>query len=263
MIRTSGAVLLGLLGVSTSAGGWGPDGHKITGRVAEWHLDPKAAEAVRKILGPNRSLADISNEADEVRTRRPETAPWHYVNNPIDQKGLNREKFCPAKQCVVGAIERFTEVLKNSGATPQARYEALYFLVHFVGDLHQPLHSGDRRDRGGNDVKVEFLGTTSNLHRVWDSGILLQKKLDPAILAQQLNASISGAQKRAWSAGTPESWSLEAHQLARQVAYRFRYSRTGPVVLAVPYLRRSAPMVERQLSRAGIRLASLLNQLLQ
>ena len=243
--------------VCRAAHGWGPDGHKIVARIAERHLEAKAARAVRQILGPDRKLADIASIADDVRNEQ--TGPWHYVNIPISSSVFEGALYCPNNHCVVGAIERFRDQLKAPGTSPQAAFEALYNVVHFVGDMHQPLHCGDRRDRGGNEVKVEFLGKPTNLHRVWDSGILDFLHMDWEILARKLG-KISKSKRSAWSRGSVESWAMESHDLARDVAYRFQTPASGPVVLGEAYARRGGPVVRRQLAKAGIRLAYVLNQ---
>ncbi|MBI3697323.1 MAG: S1/P1 nuclease [Acidobacteria bacterium] len=241
------------------ASGWGPEGHKITGRIAEKYLTSRAKRAVGKILGPDRNLPGITNIADEVRAKKPETGPWHYINIPITETVFDRAKYCPQGQCVVAAIERARDRLKSPGGSADERYEALYNLVHFLGDIHQPLHAGDRGDRGGNEVKVELLGQPSNLHRVWDSGLLDTLHGDWEVLSNRLG-KISRAKRRTWSGGTPQSWAMESHDLARDVAYRFETPGSGPVLLGDDYVKRSLPVAEQRLAQAGIRLAHVLNQ---
>jgi len=238
---------------------WGQEGHRITAQIAERRLSAKALAAVRQILGPNRSLADIANLADEVRNQHPETAPWHYVDIPLTATSLDRAKYCPNDQCVIGAIERFQRELAAPGLSPERRYEALYYIVHFVGDLHQPLHCADRDDRGGNDVPVEFQGQAMNLHQVWDSGIINSMHLDGEKLRRL--GKISRRRRRAWGRGTPGQWAMESHDLARDVAYRFPEPGMDPVVLDRNYERRAASVVRTQLAKAGYRLAYALNQI--
>ncbi|HYM12019.1 MAG TPA: S1/P1 nuclease [Bryobacterales bacterium] len=244
---------------------WGSVGHKIASQIAEAHLDPQAAAAVRQILGPNRHLADIANLADDVRDRRPETEPWHFVDIPLDATSYDPARDCPRGECLIAAIARFQAELAKPGLAPPARFEALYNLVHLVEDLHQPLHCEDNHDRGGNDVAVEFLGKAGNLHRAWDSGILdwmLRYHPDHwEFLARRLGR-ISRTEQSMWSRGTAEEWAMESHGLARDVAYQFHRPAAGPVALDMAYVRRAAPVVRRQLAKGGIRLAYLLNQTL-
>jgi hypothetical protein len=238
--------------------GWSADGHRIVAQIAESHLDPRAAAAVQQILGPDRHLADISSRADDMRNEQKETAPWHFVNIPIGASAFNRALYCPANQCVVGAVERFRDQLKARSSL-QASYEALYNVVHFIGDLHEPLHGGDRGDRGGNDVNVEFLGKPTNLHRVWDSGILEALDRDWEYWARKLG-KISRVNTSAWSRGTVVDWAMESHDLSRDVVYRFEQPSSGSAVLGKAYLRRGSPVVQQQLAKAGIRLAYVLNE---
>ena len=109
---------------------------------------------------------------DQIRRDRAATGPWHYVDIPIDKPHLDMARDCPKGDCVIAKIEEFQKVVVDPAATPVQRKEALMFLVHFVGDMHQPLHCSDNKDKGGNDVKLDFFGRPSNLHSVWDSGLL-------------------------------------------------------------------------------------------
>jgi hypothetical protein len=212
---------------------------------------------VSEILGPGRRLADIANLSDDARKERPATAPWHYVNIPFDAEGFYRPRDCPEDQCVIGAIERFRDELRKPGLLPEARFEALFHLVHFIGDLHQPLHCL-ARDHGGNDLQVVFLGRPNNLHRVWDTELIRYLDPSPERLLEKLSA-IPATSERVWTGGTPESWALESHRLARGVAYRLGRKTHQGVVLDRSYARRATPVVTQQLQKAGIRIAVVLN----
>ena len=115
--------------------------------------------------------------ADQIRMQRPETAPWHYVNIPIhpapdEPSDYDATRDCPNDACVVAKIEQFERVLADRQVSQRQRLEALKYLVHFVGDVHQPLHTSNDHDRGGNEVPVTFMGRQTNLHAVWDTGII-------------------------------------------------------------------------------------------
>jgi hypothetical protein len=138
---------------------WGREGHEINAMIAEQRLQPEARETVTTLLGGT-TFIEASMWADEVRAK--ETAVWHYVNIPIDEESYDADRHCPKQQCVIAQIERFRHVLSNPAADFGKRQKALKYLIHFVGDLHHPLHPGDNHDRGGNDVQVEFLGQTIN-----------------------------------------------------------------------------------------------------
>lgn len=110
-----------------------------------------------------------STWADEIRRDRPETAPWHYVDIKVTSTGLDRGRNCPGDDCVVAQIEKDLAIVRDRTLAPPIRAEALRFLIHFVGDLHQPLHAADSHDRGGNEVRVVLDGELTNLRAVWDT----------------------------------------------------------------------------------------------
>ena len=152
--------------------GWGPEGHSLVARLAAAHLTPVAAERVAEILGPDTTMQSISSWPDQIRHDRAVTGPWHYIDIHIDKPHLDMARDCPKGDCVIAKIEDFRKVVVDPAATAVQRKEALMFLVHFVGDMHQPLHCSDNQDKGGNDVKLDFFGRDYNLHSAWDSGLL-------------------------------------------------------------------------------------------
>jgi len=138
---------------------WAKEGHEIIAIIAEQRLQPEVRDAVTALL-ENTTFVKAASWADEVRTKQ--TAPWHYVNIDIKDAEYDAARLCPADQCVVGQIERFRRELSNTELDFNKRQKAVKYLIHFVGDLHQPLHAGQNNDHGGNDVQVEFLGKTVN-----------------------------------------------------------------------------------------------------
>ena len=152
------ALCAGLL-VPTNLTAWGPEGHIVIATIANARLTPAARAAVRQLLGRH-SLASVANFADQIRPQRPETANWHFVDIPKGETNYDPGRDCqpsPKGDCVIAAIARAETALKDRSLPRKQRAEALKFLVHFVGDLHQPLHWSDNHDRGGNDVNVSFL----------------------------------------------------------------------------------------------------------
>jgi nuclease S1 len=239
--------------------GWGPEGHRIIAMIAQMNLTPQARAQVNALLGPDNSMAAISSWADDTRVDFPETAPWHYIDIPLDATTIDMASECPQGNCVVAQIKKFEAVLKDSHAKFTDRRTALEFLVHFVGDLHQPLHCADNHDQGGNQVHVTFFGQPSNLHSVWDSGILNHIKPFGNQLAEDLDRRITPGERKLWVRGSVEDWALESHWLARNVAYKELPPGQTPV-LGEAYLNASMPVIEAQLEKGGIRLAFLLNQ---
>ena len=153
---------------------WGRLGHRVISRLAEKQLTPKAKAAIAELLEPGESLADASLWADENRGRLPKTAPWHYVDVPLDEPRYDA-KFSgdvSTKGCVVDKINEFKLTLKDTSKSVEDRRFALRFLVHCVEDMHQPCHVGDNGDKGGNQTQVRFFDRGTNMHALWDSGMI-------------------------------------------------------------------------------------------
>lgn len=247
----------------TQALAWGSEGHRIIAEIAEQYLTPEAAHQVRDLLAieGDTTLADVANWADQIRHQRPETAPWHFVDIPISAPRYDPARDCRQGDCVVAKIEQFEATLADKRASQRDRLEALKFVVHFVGDLHQPLHASDNNDKGRNEVHVTFEGRHTNLHAVWDTYIL-----EPAVndgergYAQQLTSHITATDVARWQHGKPEDWANEAHQVAVSVIYGILQHDEGR--LPESYERYALPVVNKQLERAGVRLAFVLNQTL-
>ena len=240
--------------------GWGPEGHDLVARLAAAHLTPAAAARVAAILGPGTTMASISSWADQIRRDRAETGPWHYIDIQITDKHLNMTRDCAKGDCVIAKIADFRKVVVDPAATPVARREALMFLVHFVGDMHQPLHCSDNHDKGGNDVKFDFGGRASNLHSVWDSGLLGRIGQEDALFARY-SAELTPKKFKKWSKGTVEDWAEESHKTAVTVVYGKLPK--APVTVTAEYERLADPVIDEQIEKAGARLAAVLNATLK
>ena len=257
------ALCLALVLGDTPALAWGRWGHRASARLAEARLMPSTLAALRALLPAGESLADASTWADEVRRDRPESAPWHYVNVPLSESAYS-SRFCPAEGCVVGKIEDFRKVLADRTASTDARRDALRYLVHFVQDMHQPLHVGDRSDRGGNSCQVQFFDQGSNLHRVWDSGLFENAFADENALARDLEALAAAPGSAQWSLGDPADWATESLRAARAA---YIDPRTGSALkigakLSDAYSAVSLPVARTRAAQSGVRLARLLNEAL-
>jgi hypothetical protein len=249
-----------LLFVPDRASAWGRIGHRVAAKVAEARLTPNARAAVRALLESGESLADASTWADEVRRDLPETGPWHYVNVPISERGYD-PKFCPPEGCVVKKIDDFRNVLLNPRAPRSEKQMALRFLVHFLQDMHQPLHVGERHDRGGNDIEAQFFGAGSNLHRVWDSGIIEYVSTNERYWLVELSMLATPANAALWSKGWVADWANESFTAAQRA-----YQPPGTAAplqsganLDLAYQQFALPIVRLRLAQAGTRLASVLN----
>lgn len=242
---------------------WGDQGHRIIALVAETRLQPRARAAIADLLGED-GLADAAVWADGVKAARPDTASWHYVDIPVEATRYDPERDCGEGNCLVAQIERWQAVLSDPRSPPTERSDAVKFLVHFVGDLHQPLHCADNRDRGGNEVLVTFFGEAAepernrpwNLHAVWDSGLLRRTGLTEVEYARKLSKRLETRSLTRIQRGTVADWALETHRAAVEQAYAVPEDRS----LGERYYRASLPVMEELLAKAGVRLARVLNE---
>jgi hypothetical protein len=259
-IAATAALFVLVGGAPAPARAWGPRGHRLVAEIAWRHLTPEAKKRVRELLRQGETLSTISTWPDEIRAERKWTSRWHYVNIPREAKAFDRARDCPTRpegDCVVAAIERVESTLQDPRAPREDRREALSFLVHLVGDLHQPLHSTDDRDRGGNDRKVSWFGRPTNLHRVWDDHVLE----DQEELRRHCRATGEAQRKRASARpdlrpGALEAWAMESHAAGWQHAYALPPSGE----LACPYFLQASRVVEAQLGKAGERLAAMIER---
>jgi hypothetical protein len=241
---------------------WGPEGHEIVALIALQELSPQARAQVGALLGSPAMMVHDASWADEIRDQRPNTGSWHYVDIPLQAPGYDARRDCPRADCVVGQIGNDLRVLANRGADPRVRAEALRFLIHFTADAHQPLHAEDNHDKGGNQVRTYMGRKRASLHRVWDAEVVEALGYDGSTVADGIVRSITPAQRKTLSSGTPAQWADEAHALARDRIYPPLDGR-HEIRLPRDYAWQQAPIVRLQLAKAGIRLAWLLNTTLR
>lgn len=240
---------------------WGPAGHRMVATLAENQVDTRTHAEIQHLLGVlgATSLADIANWADEMRgdpaqrERSRATSRLHYINFTDSRCHYEPAKICVGGQCVVAAINHYAAVLGDRSATDFTRADALRFLVHFVGDSHQPLHAGYRPDRGGNNYQVRFNGKGTNLHAIWDSQVLASRHLRWNDYARRLERpSISDEDQE------PVIWAEQSCRITHDKGF---YPRGRTIDKA--YLDRMRPIAERQIRLAGKRLADLLERTLE
>ncbi len=240
---------------------WGPEGHDLIARIAEAQLTPEVHAKVVAILGPGVSMASVASWADSIRRDRPESGPWHYIDIPIDKRHRDMARDCPKGDCVVQKIEDFEAVLRDPNAPATQRREALMFVIHFVGDMHQPLHSSDDKDKGGNDKHVVFNGRNSNLHSLWDSGLLGRIGAENDLFPIWSAESAKHAKK--WSKGSVEDWAEQSHKVSVKIVYGQlpkNADKTKPYQIDAEYEKKADPLIKEQIEKAGARLARALNQ---
>lgn len=233
--------------------GWGATGHRATGYIADKYLSKKAKKAIERILN-GQSLAIASTWMDEMRSDSTYnyTADWHWVTIPDGMTYEQAEK--NPKGDIIESIERIVAELKSKKLTPQQETERLKWLIHLVGDIHQPLHVGRGDDRGGNDIKIMWFRADSNLHRVWDSDMIDDTRLSYTELAESLGKP-SVNQVQAWQRNSVRDWANESMSYRKQV-YDYGNARLG-----YQYSYKYLDTAKARLLQAGVRLAGLLNEI--
>ena len=242
---------------------WGAKGHRLIAHLATTELRPQASAEIARLLRgePDPTLAGVANWADDLRDR-PEpadaalgrrTTRWHFVNLAEDGCGYRPAKECRHGDCVIEAIRRQRDLLADRRQPDAVRAQALKFLVHFVGDVHQPLHAGYGHDAGGNDVQLQIDGEGSNLHRLWDTLLITSTGESEPALLQRLQRMPLPEEART-AANDPLTWA----QASCRIVLREGFYPPRPK-LAPDYFARWRPTADRQLRIAGHRLAALLN----
>jgi len=273
------------------AAAWGDLGHKITAIIAYRHLTPQARSRLDAVLAADPDtltppdFPSRATWADKYRTVHRETAAWHYVNIEIDHPDLQGACFGfpplsgaqpassgPAEDCIVNKIDEFAAELQSAATPPAERLLALKFLIHFIGDLHQPLHAADHDDRGGNCIALSATADphgaapASNLHAYWDVSAVAALGVSAEQIADKLDARATAGEMSRWTAGTTGSWAMETFEIARRDAYALPSRPTcatgGAVALSADYQAEAQKVAAAQLLKAGIRMASILNRAL-
>jgi len=265
------AALLALLACE-EANAWGQEGHSIVAEIAQRRLSPQAAAMVNKTLGRGHSLAAVASWPDDVREERKSTSQWHFVDMPIASNRYDPATECrptPEGDCVIAELDRLKNDLR-CGRDPIVRLEALKFAVHFVGDIHQPLHTV-AEERGGNTIPVQVhmrglacsqackAPMASNFHAAWDSDLIHATVFAWGTYVDRLESGwLKSAEARAprTAGGMPVDWAVETHKAAQTVWNLLPDNR----LLEDTYYQKVLPVLDRQLGVAGLRLARFLNE---
>jgi hypothetical protein len=265
------AVVLLIAGWGLPVLGWGAEGHHVIARLAWNQMTPEARRFAQDLLGAEDFVA-ASTWAEDVRSSRPETYNWHFVNIPYSEQTYTPSRDCPPSprgDCVVAELERARRDVSDGSLPRERRAEALKFLIHLVGDVHQPLHAIDNHDRGGNDIPVSVAGQPAdraplNLHAAWDSRLMSLRGLAETAYADTLMQDVR-TQRIAALPIDFAKWAESTHQIAVEYAYDYPgFSPAGPpatpIMLSADYQRRAGLAIDHQLELAGVRLAAVLNQ---
>jgi len=259
-LALSAVLCIGLL-AAHPAYPWGGKGHEIVGHIAQANLTDKAWKKVKTILRPRTSIANTLARAsvwpDKVGRKIRDMNRFHYVSFTTEQTTYSRNKICPGRNCIVEAIGWYQRVMVSEKAPLNVRRIALRFVVHLVGDIHQPLHAGHRNDRGGTDIYVNYRGAKVKLHRLWDTSMIEAKEQgSSAEIAERLNEGVTPIDRQAWQGGTVSEWAVESLMLARSHAYKL----PDTEVITETYVSRALPVIRKRLAQGGIRLGWVLNE---
>ncbi|GBR06175.1 S1/P1 nuclease [Acetobacter oeni] len=282
--------LIGCSSISQACA-WGPNGHAIVADIAQAHLTPSTLTAVRTLLATEgyASLDQVASWPDTIghisksKGGAPETLAWHYVDIDAANPAYDQPRDCPDQICVAEKLPEQERILADPAATATKRLTALKWVVHLIGDMHQPLHAVERdHDKGGNTIHVTYFGDNlnghMNLHSLWDEGILDHAtglKVGPHYTidfssaqkeAMKLNASVTPGEIAFWTADITAAdnrnaaidWVDESHSLARTVAYG-TLPRAQKAELGEDYTTLAWPVIQLRLEQAGVRLAAVLN----
>ena len=278
MMRAVIAMLAALLALAPQPVlAWGEYAHRQTARVAEANVSPEVRAKVRALLArerdlgtprcPLKTLGDAAVWADCVRAegwRWGYTASWHYRTAPICE-AFNARGNCAGGNCVTAQIARAHRILADERLPAAVRLEALAFMVHFAGDVHMPLHSGDNEDRGGNDREADYgIKPGLNLHSIWDGPLAERAISDPA---DPVVRRYSAAERADLAGGQPDDWGRESWEIARSFVYPTAFDSdnvcAGPLpeksALSQEDIARGVPIARRRVVQAGLRIAALLD----
>jgi len=243
-----------LLFYNSHAWSWGQTGHRIVGLIAERHLSKKAFKNLQMVLG-NERLAMVSNYMDQIRSDKTYDFmfTWHWATIPDGQ--TYEQAGTPQSGDVIVTIQRLVQELKTKKFTNGDEAFTVKLLVHLIGDIHQPLHVGNGTDKGGNEVKLKYFLKSSNLHRVWDSGIIDNQQLSYTEYAESIDFA-TPQQLKDWQATSVLDWVYESMALREQV-----YNIPEDGNLSYHYDYDNLATVNLRLRQAGIRLAGILNEI--
>ena len=252
------ALILLALTLPQRALAWGHTGHAVVADIAQAHLTPSALAEVKRLLAVegDKNLSDIASWADLAKREGLPGSPSHTIRLPLDNSPAEPHP-CPGHFCADDALTLYGAVLADPKRSDAEREVALKYIVHLVGDLHQPLHDTDAT---GSGIKVVFDGKQTELHAVWDSGIIDEhggsaEKIAKDLMQSKLNVTTGGA---------PVDWAKEGLLIAQTQIYNsVPLHPTSPVILPSDYAKAKWPIVQQRLLQGGLRLAALLNSLLQ
>ncbi|MEB0280690.1 S1/P1 nuclease [Mucilaginibacter sp. 10B2] len=233
---------------------WGFKGHRAIATIAQKHLTSNTAYVVSAYL-KGEAMADVSTWADE--NKNPKTAPWHFVNLPL---GLSHDAFVreisQSDNNVYTAILKTEASLKDKNLSVEDKNEALKYLIHLIGDAHQPMHVSCKEDKGGNTIQLRFDNKGTNLHSLWDGRMIDHEGLSEADIVKNYDVA-TAAQIKQWQSDSPVEWLWESYQISSEL---YKISKPGQTIDEA-YYQKYIQVTRKRIDQAGIRLAGELNKL--
>ncbi|HEY1089678.1 MAG TPA: S1/P1 nuclease [Burkholderiaceae bacterium] len=250
-IRFRTTLLAAALAAPLLAQAWGFEGHRLIASLAQAQLSPAARATVARLLAlePGATMSSVSTWADEQRDKK--TARWHYVNIGGDDCNYQPARDCEGGACVVESLSRQVAILE-SDASDAEKLVALKWVIHLTGDVHQPLHAGHAEDRGGNSVQLQAFGRGSNLHSLWDTGLIMNREGGPAALRGTLQPQLQDEAPALKP--TASAWAMESCKIVNEVGFYPQGREIGAA-----YQSAHEGELEARLKLAARRLAGVLN----
>lgn len=231
---------------------WGQIGHYVTGEIAEQHLNEHAKKRVQDLLDSSMPMSAVW--MDDIRSDSSyDFDTWHYVTIPDGEK--YDRSLQPESGDIIWALETLISELKAGGLSEEEELEKLKLVIHMIGDIHQPLHVGTGEDRGGNDVRLQWFGENSNLHAVWDSGMIDSIQMSYSEIAEELNV-VSPEQVEEWQSATVREWAYESMEYRDEV-----YDLPDNMRISYEYRYFKKDIAFKRLLQAGVRMAGVLNEI--
>jgi hypothetical protein len=277
------AAAMSALTFPAAAFAWGYEGHEVVAAIARGYLTPQVRARVDRMLAADpdtltaHDMLDEATWADSYRYSHKETGSWHFVDIELDHPDMEAACFGfpasgpvasrgPARDCIVDKLAEFSQELADPATPAAERLLALKFVLHFAGDIHQPLHDSDNQDKGGNCVLLNLGGPRQvNLHSYWDTVVVRDLGENPETLAGTLAGRITPEERAAWEKGDSKSWAQEGFDIAKAKVYTVGskpgcFPDSSPVSLPAGYEEMAREVVTVQLQKAGVRLAAILNR---
>jgi hypothetical protein len=247
----------------TSPFRWGRDGHKIVCEIAYLEVSSTTRKAIDDILTEDDDYDSFPESclwADVIRreAKYDKYPTAHYMNIPRGASVVSADLHCETTYCVIEAIEDMSGVLESTRFSSSERLEALKFLTHFIGDLHQPLHAGYGDDRGGNGTEVTIWGEKRNLHSVWDWTLIEKTGVSWQAYATRLEGEITPVDRQLWAQGSATDWANESYRIVEDAVYDVGDTAT----IGDEYYERNIATIEQQLKKSAIRMAMVLDWVL-